>query len=418
MQSLVSHWLGFWGWEARAITVSRMQDKIVETPDGAFHVVLNAGRFSGLTLFTSVDNGGTWDRSFQFENSDLFSTAHLDLLEDGRTLTVSYQGANREVFYQTLSYDAHLANWSALTAPVTVFEAGQSARVSLPNHVMGVDGLLYTLAVGDAFFVPEINIAMSADEGMTWETSDIQLFGNLVVSVRGISTPDVTGAIVATDNSLAWYDATDPDAPLVEISENGSFAVLASHYSLTVVEDDIYLANITTEDLPQVELFVFEGATRAWRELEVQNTFAAEAYVQISSNPQGHLYLTFDDFGDSTLRVLESLDGGLTWEIEAEIEVEDRVFPALTRMAAPEYFTEDLVVFQMVQPREGSDFYGVSAVTVDVDADGSVLLEGLRPAREPVRDHMSTSPHPWVPREHLDGVGSLFERIVAEDTLL
>lgn len=417
--SLVSEWLGFWGWEARAITVSRMQDKIVETRDGALHIVLNLGPFNGLRMYTSSDNGLSWHRSFRFDDTDGFSTAHLELMPDGRSLGVSFQGADREVFYQELTYLPRLEFWWPLSDPMEVIAPGGTARVGLPNHVHGADGVLYSLSMGDTWFVPEVNIAASIDEGATWELSEISLTGHSIASVRAVSTPDVTGVIIATDSNLSWYEATAPNAPMVEISEFGSFAVLASHYSITVVGNDIFLANVTTEDSPQLELFVYDGDTRIWSELEVQNTFTSEAYVQISSNPEGHLYLTFDDYGESRLRVLESLDGGRTWEIAAEIDVEDRVEPALTRMTAPEYFTEDLVIFQMVQPREGSDFYGVSSVTVDVDGDNSALGEETVFQREQdavqsvprVVDTLSRDDPPQPLEDYFSG-------LVAEDSLL
>lgn len=417
--SLVSEWLGFWGWEARAITVSRMQDKIVETRDGALHIVLNLGPFNGLRIYTSTDNGLSWHRSFRFDDTDGFSTAHLELMPDGRSLSVSFQGADREVFYQELTYLPRLEFWWPRSFPTEVIEAGGTARVGLPNHVHGADGVLYAFSMGDTWVVPEVNIAFSLDNGATWEASEIRLTGYSIASVRGVTTPEVTGVIIATDTNLSWYETTAPDAPTVEISEFGSFAVLASHYSVTVVGNDIFLANVTTEENPQVELFVYDGDTHIWSEREVQNTFTSEAYVQISSNPQGHLYLTFDDYGESRLRVLESLDGGLTWEIAAEIDVEEGVEPALTRMTAPEYFTEDLVIFQMVQPREGSDFYGVSSVTIDVDGDNSVLIEDMVLQSDP--DKVQSGPALYDTLAHdtrPQPVADYFAGLVAEDSLL
>jgi hypothetical protein len=369
---LTAEWTGFWLWDAKTLTVSRMQDKIVETPDGVIHAVLGGGSRRDMAMFTSDDGGHTWSRDFSFADTGEYSTAHLDLLSDGETLTISFQDVAGDIKYQVLGYDPEGQSWAAQTDAATVVTGNSARTVSLPTHVEGVDGKLYLLSMATSFFLPRVNISISEDDGATWTTSSARLFGVDKASVRAISTPEVTGVIVATDKYLAWYDALDPDARLVEISEFGSFAVLASHYSTTVVGNDIFLANVTTEDAPQVELFRFDGDTGDWSgPLDVPHTFDAEAYVQISSNDEGHLYLVFDEFGGSNLRVLESLDGGLTWEIEADIDVSPDVYSGFTRMVAPEYFTEDLVVFQMVQPSEGSNRYGVSATVIDVDGDGS-----------------------------------------------
>jgi len=334
-------------------------------------VILNTGAFGGLRVFSSTDNGLSWDRGYKFAQTDRFSTAHLELSEDGRGLSVTFQDEEGALRLQELEYRPFLDRWVSRDDAKVILGPEETSRLALANHVESADGGLYAVSVAASTFFPKINISESRDNGETWETGAMWFPGAELVSARLVSTPEVTGTIIATDESLSWLELGDPDARLVEISQHGSFAVLASHYSVTVVAGDIYLANVTTEETPQLELFVYEGDEGTWREIEVPHTFDAEAYVQISSNPDGHIYLTFDDYGTSRLRVLESLDGGATWSIEAEIDVEEGVFPGFTRVTAPEYFTEDLVVFQMVQPHDDSRWYGVSSVTVDVDGDGS-----------------------------------------------
>lgn len=369
---LTSRWAGFWLWDAKALTVSRMQDKMVVTPDGAMHVVIGGGARRDMAIYTSEDGGATWDRGALIADTGEYSTAHVDLLDDGETLTISYQDVEGDIRYQTLGYSPEEISWTSMGDAVTVVSGNRPISLSLPNHVEAVDGTLYVLSMGASLFVEKVNISTSLDGGETWETEVARLPGVDLASVRILSTSEVTGAIVATDEYISWYDLMDPDAKLEPISEFGSFAVLASHYSATIVGNDIYLANVTTEAAPQVEVFKFDGDTGEWSDrLDVPHTFEAEAYVQFSSNPEGHLYLTFDDYQSSRVRVLESLDGGATWEIKADIDVGPYVEPAFTRIVAPEYFTEDLVIFQMVQPRDGSNFYGVSSVVVDVDGDGS-----------------------------------------------
>ncbi len=367
---LLSQWTGFWGWKANAITVSRMQDKIIETPDGAIHIVLNEGRFAGLTLRSSYDNGATWDETYRFEDTGRFSTAHLQMLPDGETLTVSFQGDDGEIYYQALDYDADTHGWSALADPSLAVEGIASGRVSLPNHLVAEDGTIYAVAIQSNIFAPRITLSSSEDGGASWSTETTRFPDHEAASARLVSTPEVTGVLLATDTNISWLDGAT--GALEEVSDLGSYQVFASHYSVTVVGNDIYLANVTEEETPQLEFFIYDGDTRSWSErISPDHTFASEAYVQLSSNEEGHLYMTFDEIGTGLVRVLESVDGGLTWDIETDIVVESGVEAGFTRMVAPEYFTEDLVIFQMVLPREDSNFRGVSVTTVDVDDDGS-----------------------------------------------
>ncbi|WP_424967482.1 sialidase family protein [Dinoroseobacter sp. S375] len=367
---LLSQWVGFWGWNANAITVSRMQDKIVETADGAIHVLLNEGQFKGLTLRTSYDNGATWVETYEFDQTGRFSTGHLEIMADGDTLTVSFQDDKGEIRFQTLDYDPSAQNWSAIMEPSTAIAGVASGRISLPNHTMDAEGTLYAVALEANLFAPKIALSTSTDGGLTWST-EVTRFGEYeAASARLVTTPEVTGVLLATDTNISWLDGAT--GAFVEVSDLGSYQLLASHYSVTVVGNDIYLANVTEEETPQVEFFVFDGDTQTWSErISPQNTFDSEAYVQLSSNAEGHLYMTIDEIGTGLVRVLESVDGGQNWEIETDIVVESRVEAGFTRMVAPEYFTEDLVIFQMVLPYEESSRRGVSVTVVDVDDDGS-----------------------------------------------
>lgn len=372
MVFMQSEWAGFWLWKANAITVSRMQDKIVETPDGVMHAVINGGPRNEMAIYVSTDGGHSWHESFGFENTGRLSTAHLVLLDDGETLTVSFQASGGDIMYQPLVYDPGTVTWSAMQEASVVQTGNANVTLGLPNHILVPDGTIYSLSMATSLLGPRVALAQSLDNGLTWETFDFRIADVDHASVRGVVTPDVLGIIAATDTYLGWYDVTDPDAELVKISEYGSATVFASHYSMTVVGNDIFLGNVTSAEVPQVEFFIYDGDIGAWSDpINLPGTFDSEAYVQVSSNTEGHLYVTIDEYASSRLRVLESLDGGTTWETVAEIDVGPDVFPGFTRMVAPEYFTEDLVIFQMVQPNEGSNFYGINVSVVDVDGDGS-----------------------------------------------
>ncbi|MEM1079590.1 MAG: sialidase family protein [Pseudomonadota bacterium] len=347
-----------------------MQDKIVETSDGAMHVLLNEGRFTGLTLRSSYDNGATWVETHRFDDTGRFSTGHLDMQADGETLTVSFQGDDGEIYYQALDYRADSQDWAAHADPSVAIEGIASGRVSLPNHLVAEDGTIFAVAIQSNIFAPRITLSSSDDGGATWSEDTTRFSDYEAASARLVSTPEVTGVLVATDTNISWLDGAT--GQFTEITDLGSYQVFASHYSVTVVGNDIYLANVTEEENPQVEFFVFDGDSQSWGErISPEHTFASEAYVQLSSNEDGHLYMTFDEIGTGLVRVLESLDGGQTWAIETDIIVEPSVEPGFTRMVAPEYFSEDLVIFQMVLPREDSKLRGVSVVTIDVDDDGS-----------------------------------------------
>jgi hypothetical protein len=107
----------------------RNQQHSWQTPDGALHIIVNQGSVptaDSLALYSSFDQGTTWNQMFTLANTDQFSTSDGTLGTVGGTtnLLLAYATAQSTgtILYTSATYNPASQSWT-LAAPQTAYSA-------------------------------------------------------------------------------------------------------------------------------------------------------------------------------------------------------------------------------------------------------------------------------------------------------
>ncbi|RAH96514.1 hypothetical protein DLJ53_31855 [Acuticoccus sediminis] len=365
--------------QAPKMLVSRMQDHIVETSDGALHMAINLGPERGLTLFTSIDNGASWDVTGHFDDFHTLGSSDLRLVEGEDELMIVYTNDTNGITTATLDYDEADASWTvedtsvvvargidAETTNPTIIEGGQG-RTLVAYNVSGEDGVRGVIAI---------------------ETEDghwlkIDGFDPTVTAgaLRVLPTEDGFGGIYANENELFWVTFEDGAWVYEKIADQGPLGIYATHFSTTTVGNDIFL--VTVSDDNRIQFLHYDAETKAWTDAATPSLALSDkaTSVQMSADSHGNIYITYDDYDDGTLVVLKSEDEGTTWEQEAVLDVPGFFELAPVRwFETPEHFDDELYVayqfyFPFLDGFKGPN--GLYYFVVDTDPDS----ESAAPAR-------------------------------------
>ena len=273
----------------------RHQQHLVQTADGALHLLLNRGTLSpgpGLSLFSSFDGGTTWSLMQNFPGTDDKSTGDLKLIGD--ELWMVYNTAAQSIAFAQLRYDSVLLTWSLLLSQ----QAFASSQWAALNPALAVDSM-GTIWVG--FLAKSIRRANAVgnlrvvnrvgggtlwtDPGLTFGPTDGQAVER---SVRPVAIPGGMGMVWTVQEVTYWSSranalldnsAWTTSTLYTGIPENGRKDPYASHFNVTTDDQGgVHLISIENYD---ILYFRYTPATDGWSAPRVLDDSRKLAYAQI-----------------------------------------------------------------------------------------------------------------------------------------
>ncbi|MEO1554821.1 MAG: hypothetical protein AAFS01_00200 [Pseudomonadota bacterium] len=367
---------GTWSFFASKMIVSRMQDHVIETSDGDLHLLLNLGPNKGLRLITSTDNGQTWSLSADLPDANLVSTADIRMVEGTDRAVLVYTTGTDEIVYIDLMYDTDANAWTALNLQTVASDVDEATALN-PTIAIAASGRLYVGYADGGDFGVTVTVHWSDDLGQSWSSARYFDSDALVGSARVLTTPDTFGTLYATTEDIVWitYNVRAGDWDTETVLSPGSLGYYASHFSTTTMGGDIFLVN-ADPDLT-LSFVIYDGDAGGWgAAMTIPEVTAPVSSAQISAETDGDLYITYDNVDTLELVVLESADGGQTWDELATLDAPKILIDEPMRFEAPEQFDDELIIFQQI------GFPGIDAVSglyyyvIDTDAE-TVTHEGF-----------------------------------------
>lgn len=361
----------------RMIT-ARIQDHVVQTVDGALHLVINTGYQGGLVLLSSHDHGRNWDIAHVFSDTDRMSSADLRLAADGIRLLMVYMTENDRVALQVLEPGDTAHSWETGAWTLVGSESYRPFAV-LPTVAVSDDRTIVVGYTEEVIGGLKLMLRWSDDGGNTWSSAQTRLQGEDAGVLRVLATGDIMGALFATGDTLHWIHY-DPGfgwrmQPVAEIGTAGRFA---SHFTTTTLGDDIFMVGVSPDCQPF--LMRLDGVTGTWGPpTAILGPDFEGSNAQISASADGNLYVVLDNADNGLLVVLESTDAGANWTIIARLEVPARMGTDPARFETPEMFDGDLFVFQQVDLPGQPGVTGLYQHVVDVDDNGFSAFSGYVP---------------------------------------
>ena len=273
----------------------RQQQHLVQTADGALHLLLNRGTLSpgpGLSLFSSFDGGTTWRLMQNFPGTDDKSTGDLKLIGDD--LWMVYHTAAQVIVFAQLHYDSVLQTWSLLLSQ----QAFASSQWAALNPALAVDSigtiwvgflaksLRRVNAVGNIRVVNRVGGGtLWTDPGLAFGPTDSQAVER---SARPVAIPGGMGMVWTVHEVTYWSSRSDalPDnsawttsTVYTGIQESGGKDPYASHFNVTTDDQGgVHLVSIENYD---VLYFRYLPSTDQWSAPLVVDDSRKVAYAQM-----------------------------------------------------------------------------------------------------------------------------------------
>lgn len=218
---------------AEKMLVTRLQDHMFTTADGATHCIANMGLDTGLVILTSTDGGQTWEQTQSLEGSNYMSSSDYVLLGDGQTALVSYVSNDGDLIVAAQTYDPLSQTW--ITAGQTTAPSPHLLTYKVNPTVAAVPG--GTILLSHTELKPrgmEVTFCISDDVGATWSEISFLLKDDYHASSWLISTDGLVGAIGATNTYIMWVGLNaQRGLDKTMISFEGVAGNFASHFSAT-----------------------------------------------------------------------------------------------------------------------------------------------------------------------------------------
>ena len=361
----------------RMIT-ARIQDHVVQTADGALHLVINTGYQGGLMLLSSHDNGRDWDISRIFADTDRMSSADLRLAADGTRLLMVYLTDDDRVALQVLEPGSASQSWETGAWTLVDNDSYRPFAV-MPTVAVSGDRTIVVGYTEEVIGGLNLMLRWSDDGGASWSSAQTRLQSEDAGVLRVLATGDIMGALFATGEALHWiqYDMGFGwrMQPMAEIGTAGRFA---SHFATTTLGQDIFMVGVSPDNQPF--LMRLDGVTGAWGPpAAILGPDFEGSNAQISASADGNLYVVLDNGENGLLVVLESTDAGASWTIIARLEAPANLDADPARFETPEMFDGDLFVFQQVDLPGQPGVTGLYQHVVDVDDNGFTAVSGYLP---------------------------------------
>lgn len=247
-----------------------------QTPDGAFHLMINLGNQPGdnaLQLYTSVDGGASWLTGPSLPGSNQYSTQ--DGMLRGKTLALVYSSDNQAVEYNSFVWDPVSATWTAGDSQTVYSVAGEQAI----NPCIGRDdngNLWVPLVVTDlATRENSIRLMVRLYGSSDWTDTGL-VFGDddgptIERSAVPIAIPNGMGMVYTVHNNMYWAtrdNTASPTAPwtsqLLYTYTGTHTDPFSSHFSL--VNDNRGNVHLALVDSGRLLYLHYNAANQSWKQ--------------------------------------------------------------------------------------------------------------------------------------------------------
>lgn len=342
---------------------SRFQDHSWVTEDGAVHVMANTN--GQLSLYSSIDNGSTWEATVTLANSTAASRAD-GMIVDGKLYSV-YTIEGGRIALAILSYSEASVSWTIESTVIPPSPA--SLRVERPSIAVTGDGTIVVAftATDRSTGQASLRVAQSDDQGATWAvlnqgivntTNDGRMSGNVIALDEGFGLLYTNGA------TLNWTEFSESASPGGSLGVSETILIQGdsqndpngTHFSSLTDEDgNIHVATNNGES--RVVYLRYNNNTDSWDEPVVITDQPSGNYMQISLMDDGTIKITYDAIidGDRVVAVSESTNGGDSWALISVLTQDVVADPGNRRVETPAYAQDTLPVFQQVESASGSN---------------------------------------------------------------
>jgi hypothetical protein len=203
-------------------------------------------------------------------------------------------------------------------------------------------------------------LSSSFDGGISWDQEPREIpssSGNGAMSGDVVATKSGIGLVYSDGRSIKWLEysyrdglkpAFDSEVLIERGSEQGD--PNGTHFSLvTDPKGNIHLATNNGEG--RVVYLRYDEKSDVWSKPEVIANYQSGDYMQISLAGDGRLYLAYNArVGLETIaEVSSSVDGGMSWGLEARLDSSEFGESGNVRIETPSYILDVLPVFQQFQ---------------------------------------------------------------------
>lgn len=319
---ITGHLTNIWG-TTEGIISSRHQEHMWIGEDGSFHLVAKQGDNKGLSLFSSFDEGASWQ--YMLSVADTNNTSTSDGFLVGNRLFLISSSSRRGINVSQLDYDSFHQQW--ILEQSTTIHQDVNFKASHPTLAMDTENRLWaTFTTRDRFTKQsKINILYSEDDGINWQDSGVTLAANNFEhrkSARVINLSNAVVAIYSDGLTLNWayrLNRWSLDEPwqkglLFEYENPIQKDPRGTHFSVVVDRfDNIHIA--TNDGQRRLLYLKYDRQQNNWLEPRILTDFNSASYMQISLSEDNRLLIAYDarPGNISYLEVIESFDYGETF---------------------------------------------------------------------------------------------------------
>lgn len=373
---------------AAEMIVTRMQNHMVETADGDFYAIVNLGYAGDLAMISSTGGGAYWSEIFPIPDTNILSSADVQLEPDGQTLLTTYLNAQNQVVFQEYSYDDADQTWDPGTYAI-VQGSGLNGSVH-PTIVMNGKGTLLVAYTNLTLSGLELEVDASVNGGNSWfpllRVTDPLAYKGSARLVEIDGKADLVYTVDNTVNFASYSPATGFTTETILSYGTDQKDFYASHFSTLVDGSELLIATddgdhhlvVLEYDAQTGQWSVPYGvlalnfATGAWTAPENSTGgSAAVTYAQLTLAANGDIFVTYDDSQSNVIDVAESTDGGATFKPYAILALPPSNAGFPTRIIAPEYGDNSFVVMAQVRDPANPDAEALLSYVVPVGSTGN-----------------------------------------------
>ena len=309
-----------WG-TSEGIISARHQEHMWVTEDGSWHLMAKLGN-GGLSLFSSFDQGASWNYMLSIPDTNNSSTA--DGLLIGNSIFLISSSATRNVKVSQIDYNPFLQRWN-LEQLNSVHEDNNS-QASHPTLTMDTENRLWATFTtqNNQNKISTLNLFYSEDEGINWQDSGVTLAtadveerksGRIITLSNSIVTIYSDGLTLNWAYRLNNWPVDQPwrQGVLFEYENPAQRDPHGTHFSVVVDPlDNIHIA--TNDGHNRLIYLKYERQENLWHEPRRLTDFRSASYMQISLSEDNRLLIAYDARrSDTYLEVIESSDYGETF---------------------------------------------------------------------------------------------------------